>query len=251
MEPPSASRSIASRWPLAIAVTVMAVTAMLVGAGLYLFRSTRDLPGDILQEVKDVAQAFRAGTVTTSFVSYATEVSGSNRLQFATLKQMEVFERQDSVTVFWGSIELPEVIVEARAPVEYTYYLDLDDRWEFRLEHRTIRVLAPEIKFNTPAIDASAIRYEVRAGSIFRNEQEVLSRLRESLTQASKYRARENVTLVREVGRRKTAEFVEKWLARSFTDDEAYRVEVVFADEIPQRLREGEDVLAEPPRRPR
>ncbi len=229
-----------SRWPVAFAVTVIVSMALLVGGGLYLFKSTRDIPRDVLHQLSDIAQAFRTGSVTTSFVSYATEVSGSNHLQFATLKQMEVFQRKDSLAVLWGQLELPEVIVEARAPVEYTYYLDLDDRWELRLEGRTIRVLAPEIKFNKPAIDASAIRYEVRSGSLFRNEQEVLDGLRDSLTEASKYRARQNVSLVREVGRRKTAEFVSKWLARSFTDNEAYRIEVVFADEIPARQREGE-----------
>jgi hypothetical protein len=237
----TAERSTSSRWPLALAATAVAVVGILAAAGLYVFKSARQIPKDVLHDLKDIAQAFRTGTVTTSFVSYATEVSGSNRLQFATLRQMEVFERKDSVAVFWGRLELPEVIVEARAPVEYTYYLDLDARWEFRLEGSTIRVLAPEIRFNAPAIDASAIRYEVRAGSIFRREQEVLDRLREGLTEAAKYRARENIALVRELGRRKTAEFVEKWLARSFTDKETYRVEVVFADERPSPLREGQE----------
>jgi len=33
-----------------------------------------------------------------------------------------------------GALALPDVVVEARAPVAYTYFLDLDMEWRFRLE---------------------------------------------------------------------------------------------------------------------
>ena len=49
----------------------------------------------------------------------------------------------------------------------------------------------------------------------------------------AKQKPKQNVSLVREVGRRKTEEFVERWLARGFSDGSAYRVRVVFADEAP------------------
>ena len=72
-------------WPVALIVVV----AILAAAGLYAFRSLRDLPldmvaagRDLLEDVGAIARAFREGTVTTSFISYATEVSGSSYLQF-------------------------------------------------------------------------------------------------------------------------------------------------------------------------
>ena len=46
-------------------------------------------------------------------------------------------------------------------------------------------------------------------------------------------KARQNVALVREVGRRKTEEFVETWLVRGFSDGGTYRARVAFADEPP------------------
>ena len=169
--------------------------------------------------------------MTTQFLSYATEVSGNNYLQFATLREIEVFERTDSATVLWGQLELPDVVVRAEAPVVYTYTLDLNDRWELSLDGDTVWVLAPPIEHNPPAIDLSAMRYDVESGSLFRDEDEALARLRQGLTQLANRRAVENIDLVRELGRRKTEEFVRKWLLANFPDTESIRIEVVFPNE--------------------
>ena len=141
------------------------------------------------------------------------------------------------------------MIVQATAPVEYTYYLDLDGTWELVLGGETIQVLAPRIRYNTPAIDASALRYGVTEGSVFRDEDAVMSRLQAGLTDMTRGRAEENIPLVRELGRRKTAEFVDTWLGRSFDDEQAYRVEVVFADELDaqRELPEGPGALPRAP----
>lgn len=227
-------------WP--VVVTLLGVTAILVGASVYLLKRASDLPGEMaeqgrqaLRDVRSIAEAFRTGTVTTSFTSYATTVSGSTYLQFATLNQVEVFQRKDTATLLWGQLALPDVVVEARAPVAYTYYLDLNKPWTFLLKDATVLVTAPAIEFNTPAIDVSAIRFEVREGSFFRNEDLVLVALKAGLTEMSKTRARQNASLVREVGRRKTEEFVEKWLAGGFSDGASCRARVVFGDEAGPR----------------
>jgi len=235
--PDSRSPKSAFSWPAAFAV----VALLAVLAALWVFERVREAPSDALREgrqaireLREVAEAFNTGTVVTSFVSYATEISGSSYFQFATLKQVEVFERKDSRATLWGQLQLPDVVVQARAPVTYTYYLDLDGRWEMRLEDGVIRVLAPEIGHNPPALDASALTWEVRSGSVFRDESEALERLKSGLTAMAETRAEENVALVREMGRRKTAAFVEQWLARGFSDAKSHRVEVLFADEVPR-----------------
>ncbi len=64
-----------------------------------------------------VAGAFNGGTITTSFVSYATTITNSQRFQFATLKQMEIFTRTEEPSTAFGYVPLPDVAVEARAPV--------------------------------------------------------------------------------------------------------------------------------------
>jgi hypothetical protein len=171
--------------------------------------------------------------VTTRFVSYAAEMSGSNYLQFATLKETEVFERTDSATVLWGQLALPDVVVRAEAPVEYTYYLDLEERWDFELKDKSVLALAPPIRANTPAIDVSKIRYDVKNGSFLRDEEIALRNLDRGLTEMSKRRARENVGLVRELGRKKTAEFIRTWLLSQYEDADDYRIDVVFRDELP------------------
>lgn len=221
-------------WP--IAFTIVALAAII--AGVFVLKSIIDVPGDIaesgrkaVRDLEKIAEAFQTGTVTTTFISYAAEVSGSNYLQFATLKQMEVFERKDSRAALWGQLELPDVVVQATAPVEYTYYLDLNGKWEMTLENHSVVVFAPEIEFNTPSVNASAIRYEVREGSVFRDEDIVVDQLRDGLMEMSRKRAHENIALIRELGRRKTAEFVEKWMSQTFSDGAAYHVEVQFVDE--------------------
>lgn len=227
-----------SHAPWALAAAVVAVVAIVAGGALYVFRSLARLPGDVvdggrqaLRELRDVASGFHAGTVTTTFRGYATEVAGTTRLQFAELRQEEVFERRDSEAVLWGTLALPDVVVEARAPVTYVYFLDLEKEWRFRLEGRDVLVVVPPVEWNRPAADVSALRFSVREGSVFRDEQLVLDRLRAELTPLLDRRARQHVPLVREAGRRRVEAFVETWLVRGFADGGAYRARVLFGDE--------------------
>jgi len=240
--PPSSgapvSKGNAWAWPIAL----MAITLMFVGAGVYVFKSCRDLPGDTIeksgklvqaigQQVQTLASAFRQGTVTTTFTSYATTLSGNQYLQFATLSQRETFTRTDESSLLFGYIPLPDVIVEASAPVTYTYYLDLNAPWDFTLRDGVIWVIAPDIKYNKPSLDISRITYEVKKGSHFRSTSEAMENLRSSMTWMCYKKAQANIPLVRETGRKQTETFVENWLSRSFSDGKKYPVKVVFRNE--------------------
>jgi hypothetical protein len=224
MEPET---KVKSRWPVVVAILGLAA----IGLAAFVFYQSKRLPLDLMEEGSSLARAFRSGTVTTRFISYATEVSGQNHLQFATLKEMEVFERTDSATVLWGQLKLPDVVVRARAPVEYTYYLDLNEPWELTLDDRLVTVRTPSIRFNSPAIDVSEIHYEVASGSMLRDEDVALQNLARGLSGLAKQRAQQNIALVREVGRKKTEEFIRNWLLAQYEDADTYRVEVIFADE--------------------
>jgi hypothetical protein len=222
----------------ALAAAVVAVALIVAGGFLYVFRSARSLPGEVaetgrqaLSQLREVAAAFRTGSVTTTFRGDATSVVGTTRLQFAELRQEETFERRDAAAVLWGTLALPDVVVEARVPVVYTYFLDLDKEWRFRLEEGIVHVSVPAVEWNRPAPDVSALRFSVREGSLLRDEQLVLGRLRAELTPLLDRRARAQVPLVRETGRRKVEAFVETWLVRRFSDGQAYRARVMFADE--------------------
>jgi hypothetical protein len=234
MDTPAGRPSRAPWWALA----AVAIVAILAGAALYVFHSVRRIPSDViegsrqaLRELRDVAAAFRTGTVTTSFRSYATEVHPTSRLQFAELRQLEVFERRDEAAVLWGTLRLPDVVVEARAPIEYTYFVDLDRAWSFRLEGKDVFVQAPHVEWNRPAVDVSALRYVVTAGSAFRDEVLVQERLRDEMSALALLRASQHVSLVRETGRRQVEAFVEGWLVHRFDDGYGYRAHVRFAGE--------------------
>ena len=224
----------------ALAVAVIAVALIVTGGALYVFRSARSLPAELaesgrqaLTELREVAAAFRTGSITTSFRGDATSVAGTTRLQFAELRQQEVFERRDGAAVLWGALALPDVVVEARVPVTYAYFLDLDKEWRFRLEDGVVRVVVPPVEWNRPAADVSALRFAVREGSVLRDEQLVLDRLRGELTPLLDRRARQHVPLARETGRSKVEAFVETWLVQGFSDGKQYRARVSFADEAP------------------
>ena len=223
-----------------MATATVAVVAIVTAGAVYVFHSARRLPVDVIEsgrralaQLGEVAAAFRTGTVTTSFRSYATSLRGTTRLQIVELRQLEVFERRDAEALLWGTLILPDVVVEARAPVEYAYYVDLEKEWRLRLEAREVDVLVPALEWNTPAVDVSALQYEIKAGSVFRDEQVVQERLRSELTALAALRARQNLPLVRERARRQIEAFVENWLLRSFADGRDYRVRVRFADEQP------------------
>lgn len=221
----------------AIWLVVLAVVAL--NAVLFL-RSCRKLPGEMLDKtgkviekagkaLADVASAFSQGTIRTEFISYATAITNQHYLQFATLKQTEIFTRSEEATTGFGYIPLPEVVVEARAPVEITYYLDLNAKWDFVLKDNVVQVFAPPIRFNKPSVDASAITYEVKKGYL--KTAEAQENLKKSITSLATLKAKENIQLVRENGRRQTTEFVERWLMKSFADGKQYSVKVFFPDE--------------------
>jgi hypothetical protein len=210
----------------------LGIVAIFAGSFLYMFKSCRDLPGEIIkntgQALTNVASIFlRRTVVTTNFGSYALAITNTQYLQFATLKQHEIFTRSEGFTL------LPDVIAEARAPVEYTYYLDLNEPWRLVLRDGVIYVSAPQIRPNKPAVDASRLEYEVRKGTLNPLKSEVLDSLKQSITSLVAIRARDSIPIVRENGRRQATEFVEKWLMKSFTDGKQYPVKLSFADEKP------------------
>lgn len=231
---PETPQTARSPWPWVALFGLLAV----LGTGLYVFHTLRRLPGETLEQgratLRELVEAFRTQRVTTSFASEARALNGTTRLQVATLNTQEVFTQKDEAVVFWGGLALPDVLVEARAPVEYVYYLDLDGAWRFELhaDARRIRVRAPALAFNTPAVDVGALRYEVRQGSLLRDERAALERLKQALPALTGARAQRSVPLVRETARRQATLFVSRWLAQRFGPEAAsYEVEVLFADE--------------------
>src|SRR6187402_3023044 len=165
-------------WPRV--VLILGLMLILVIAGLWIVEKVSGVPGSMMSkgvgivkelgnQAKTVASAFREGTVRQEFLSHATNLTGTSRFQFATLQQGELFQREESGSAAWGLIPLPKVVVQAQAPVEYSYYLDFQAPWEFRQQDKTIIVHAPAIIPNTPAMDVSALTFYTLEGSVWRD----------------------------------------------------------------------------------
>ncbi|MEM6704503.1 MAG: hypothetical protein AAF690_17425 [Acidobacteriota bacterium] len=226
-------------WPHAVATLGLLLVLGVLGVTALTLRSAERggqalvATGErVLDSAIDLAEAFRTGSTTTSFRSYATEINSQSYLQFSTLDQLEQFERTDEASVFWGQLELPDVVVQVTAPVQTSYYLDLDEEWLFELDGDTVRVVAPQIRFNRPAVDVSRLEWNVKEESLFRDEEPVRAALRDGLTEMAADRARDNVGLVREIGRRRAEAFVRQWLLNTFAEEPDDRaIELVFRDE--------------------
>jgi len=219
-----------------LALGVLAAT-FLVGAWLFL-RALVQAPASAVREsgsaIAEIAASFRRGSVETRFSSYAAEITGSQHLQFATLRELERFERIDSASILWGRLPLPDVVVRATAPVTYTYYVDLEGPWSFRFENGIVDVEAPPIAFNEPAVDASAIEFEVVQGSLLRDSEESRAALQRSLSPMVRRRALDNVGLVRDTARRRIEDFVRAWLLLESDAAETVRIRVRFVGETPR-----------------
>ena len=227
-------------WPKAF--VWVAIVALVVGGAVFVARELIRAPAQLMdrgtgmireggRQLRSLAEAFNQGSVRTEFLSHAAELAGTSRFQFATLKQNEVFKREETGATAWGWVPLPRVVVQAQAPVEYRYTVDFGGSWQFDREDETLRVVAPPIEPDTPALDVSALTFYTLEGSIWRDEAAVRDRLRQSLTAALKDRATENEKLVREIGRQRLTEFIEKWLTEKFNDGQRVRVKVLFPDE--------------------
>ncbi len=196
---------------------------LVLGTSLYLFK-------DEIFFLQKITEIQSAEELSGKFISYATKLEGAQRLQLASLKQTEIFEKISKKKVLWDRLKLPDVVVRAEVPVEYFYYLDLNDRWEFTLKDNVLRVRIPPIKNLTPALNLDELKFSVEQGSFLRNEKQVLEELRQTLMGLLNDKARENQILIREVLKKNAEAFIRNWLIRDYGERELI-IQIILADE--------------------
>lgn len=173
-----------------------------------------------------------AEKLKTEFISYATEMQKQTRLIVAEIKQVESVERTSELSVFWEQIKLPDLVVAITTPVVFSYYVDLNQDWKFEIQDQVLLVTIPTLNAGLPAPDLSQTKFEVRKGSLFRNEQAALKDLQQQMTGILISRAQSNKHLVIETARAQIGEFVIHWLKEKFVrDQKKIQVKVQFADE--------------------
>jgi hypothetical protein len=216
-----------------LTIACLVLPIVLIKSAMTRVRSLGGTAESALIAVRHLADGFRTGEVETTLRSYGAQVRGTERFQFAELRQLESFERKDSTSLAWGTIPLPDVVVEARGAVVYTYVLDLQKRWDLKLTDKVVEVIAPAPEFSPPALDPSTLTFETKQGSVLRDEEAVRKALQTGLSGLLEQRAREHLSLVRETGRKTTEEFVRNFLLSHYDDAALVTVRVRFADEAP------------------
>lgn len=189
---------------------IIGVTAVLFLSLIYVTSLCMRSPESV---IKDIAHSITSGKIVTEFRDYVTKVRGLNYLQVASLESVDTFSKTHSKNLLWNSVSLPDVEVHVNAPINYTYYLDLKEKWEFTWqEHEQgIMVIAPKLQWNKPAIDVSQMSISIEKGSAFRDEEEVKELLMKELTRLSEKMAEEKIPLIRELARRETRLFIQNW----------------------------------------
>lgn len=215
-------------WPLVI--VALAVIALV--AWWLTLRAIPRMPqlDDAGRAAEAIARAFRQGTLTTEFTSYATSLEGSRRLQVASLEAVETLSRRDRAAVLWGQLALPEVAVRASLPVTYTYYLDLEKPWriDWEGETRTMLVQTPPLEWNRPAVDVSDMRLEVEQTHPLRDEAAAVERLRTAVSPWLEERAEKNLALVDATAREEVEGWVRSWVEAEY--GQVGEVKVVLGD---------------------
>ncbi len=166
--------------------------------------------------------------ITTEFYSFATEIRGLQHLTVAELTQMEVFERTSNASTFFDRIKLPEVVVSISAPVSFHYYFNFKKPWAFTLDQDVLVITPPPLEFYPPAVDISQTEFNIKKGSLFRDEAEVMSKLQSEITPLLNERAEKNKELVLERAKQQVREFVFNWLKQKSPKEKDPKVEVRF-----------------------
>lgn len=213
------------------------------------FKATDKAISNRMNELTNIASAFKTGSVVTEFTSYATKIRASNNLQVAQLETVESFSKSETTKHAWDLIEF-SAEVEIRAPVEYTFYLDLLEQksWIFELQNEQailnqkeetifetpeIVVRTPKIQWNTPAINVSEMKYWENK-SIGIDEDKMRLELQKEITAICNERAKEKIPLVREIARAETKKFLENWIVNVMFKDYLVKPRIeslYFADE--------------------
>jgi hypothetical protein len=195
-----------------------------------------------------IAERFRTGTITTTFVAAIPRLvqDGSLKLEVAAVEATETLTRSDERRVLFDLVSLGTTITEIRVPVTYRYHLRLDEPWQLEVRGNDCLVRAPTIHPTLPpAIHTEAMEKRSGSGWLRFDAAEQMTALERQLTPTFTLRAgnRDHLDLVRETCRRRVADFVRTWLLAEdhWRSDRFSSVTVVFPDE------EAELVEAAPP----
>jgi hypothetical protein len=231
------------RWPLVALVALLAIafgtwrTCRLIDDSR---REARAVVADVGKAAREVAEGFKTGRITNTFVAAIPKLApGGPLLELASFEATETFTRADERAILFDLIPLGTNVTEIRVPVTYRYHLQLSDPWQLEVRDKLCLVRAPRIRASLPpAIHTDRLERRSERAWLRGGVEQQMEQLERSITPTLSQRAvgAEHLALVREPCRRRVAEFVRAWLLREdqWRDDRFTAVTVLFADELPR-----------------
>jgi len=227
------------RWPLVVVATVILAAALATRACETVTRRGREA-------MDALSKGLSSGTLTTSFVAALPHlVPGSGTsLELAAFEAVETVTRTQDHRLFFDLLPLGTTVTEIRVPVTYRYQVRLDAPWRLEIAGTACVVHAPVLEPELPpAIHTDRMEKRVERSWLPVDVSAQMEDLERSLTPTLSIRARnpETLALVRELCRRRLADFVRSWLLRTghWQDERLTTVVVHFADEPPAARQES------------
>ena len=233
------------RWPLVILALVIAAVALVTRACETVTRRGREA-------VDALSRGLSSTNLTTSFVASLPHlVPGSGTtLELAAVESVETVTRSENRRLFFDLLSLGTTVTEIRVPVTYRYHVRLDAPWRLDVVGNACVVHAPALEPTLPpAIHTDRMEKRVERTWLQLDLTAQMDALERSLTPTLSARARspKTVAMVRDLCRRRLAEFVRAWLLRTghWQDERLTTVVVRFADEPQAVKREGPRVKSQ------
>ena len=154
--------------------------------------------------------------ITQTFIGYTEQTKKVQHLLLLKTTRNETDRKEYSFSYPWimNGKTLSSAVMEVRAPVTYSYYVDMKDPWKIICEGETLAIIAPKIQVEEPATDLSRLETHIDSGKLIFNEAGKLEELRKQFysDMIKKATSREYMDSVREDARRSLAEFANGWI---------------------------------------
>lgn len=214
------------KWILRTKAIVYITLLIFLGVGIYF------LVGKLRQATPSQVELYNE-QITEKFATTIQQLTGKQSLYVAKLQTVEVVERTSAAKAL--GISLPSVILEAKIPVEYNYYISLSGGWRFEVQDKELRVFPPELTSSRPAIDLSKMQFNIKKGSVLRNQKELMKKFESDIPGFLIERAIQHRDSVREEARKSVEECIRNWILTSMAPLEVERVRVQFPQDTAPR----------------
>ena len=154
--------------------------------------------------------------ITQTFIGYTEQTKKVQHLLLLKITRNETDRKEYTFSHPWimNGKPLSNAIMEVRAPVTYSYYVDMKGSWKIISEGETLTVVAPKIQAEEHATDMSRLDTHIDSGKLIFNEPAKLEELRKQFytDMIRKSTSREYMDSIREDARRSLAEFANGWI---------------------------------------